>query len=53
MNYIVFDAEGRDWKSTPEVFSTLEEAQARLMVQNERFANGNPFVVRQIVEVTA
>lgn len=53
MNYVVFDAEGRDWKSSPELFRTLEEALARLAEQNERFGNGNPFVIRQLVEVAA
>ena len=51
MNYVVFDAEGADWKSSPQVFAGEVDALCYLIEQNRRFSDRNPFVIRQLAEL--
>lgn len=53
MNYVVFDAEGADWRSVPQVFVTYTEAREYCQQQNDRYGNSNPWVIRQLIEVAA
>jgi hypothetical protein len=51
MNYVVYDAEGADWQSSPQVFAKEIDALVYLIEQNQRWGNRNPFVIRKLAKL--
>lgn len=51
MNYIVIDIEKFDYRSTPELFDTLQEAIERCEEQNARYGTRSPYVVKKLTNI--